>query len=502
MNPILLFVFVSSIPVINSSYNPIPVGSVIISTTRTITVMNPIELGGNDKVTLIFTAHKNMTIVSTIFDPAMRDLYILFTNTTSETIYLCQLISVEKLDSTIYQLPISFNTSYINRLTSFSSDIYNKRIFLTDSIGTLTMFSMSGTMNTIITIPDTIKAPIRSVNFNSILNRLFIITDTSVFSCTGLDTNNLRCCQALPKADQLRTIVFDASTNDLRPYVLDERTGIYQVVMNNITDCPVALRPINTIGTYNNLHLSIYQEIYFCAGSTDNSNHYSILFIGNAQQLPRTIPFDASIVALHISYPDLKSRNNIGESCFHGITYHDYRIAVVLAAIFGTIMGIFMCFNALFCIDFFMTKRIIGDLKRQIPHNVLEDRWNRLVNEKYAKLALEIHRKKDDPPPKRKSSLSSRKMLTNDNVLPPSGRDNTYQPSNPIPKISTYIRRKSESYLGRCRRLSDENRLPTNNNTTNTPKIRAERIREDDHYTDVPENVKQSDVAKTNGELL
>ena len=134
-----------------------------------------------------------------------------------------------------------------------------------------------------------------------------------------------------------------------------------------------------------------------------------------------------------------------------------------------------MCFNALFCIDFFMTKRIIRDLKKQIPNNLLEDRWNKLVQEKYAKLALErivylyfilynlyfyliVHRKKDDPPPKRKSSAAVRKIPTNGNVQSPNSGEGL-QISNPIPKISAYLRRKSESYLSR--RRSDECEINT-----------------------------------------
>jgi hypothetical protein len=388
MNQIFFFVFISSIPIINSSYNPIPIGSVIISTTHTISIIQPIEYGGKDQPRIIFTAIKNTVIINTIFNPRLRDLHIIFTNTTNNLFYICQLISVEKLDSIIYQLPISFNISYINKLTSFSSDINNKRAFLTNQLGMVTMFSMSGSMEIIISTPLTIKDPIRSVNYNSALNRLFIITDSTIDSCTGLDTNRLQCCQALPKTDQLRSITFDPSSSDSFAYVLDERTGIYQVILN-ATGCPMTLRPINTVGIYSNIHLVIDQDLYFCSGSADNSYHNSILIIGNGAHVPRAIPFDASIVALHISYPNVKSTIKNGESCFHGITYHDYRLAVVLAAVFGTIMGIFMCFNALFCIDFFMTKRIIGDLKKQIPHNLLEDRWNRLVEEKYAKLALD-----------------------------------------------------------------------------------------------------------------
>jgi len=393
MTNILLFIIIIClIPIINSSYNPIPIGSVIISTTRTVSILQPKEYGGTDKPTIIYTATKNMIIVNTIFDPRLRDLYILFTNTTNNIIYICQLISIEKLDRIIYQLPISFNISNINKLTSFSSDINNKRAFLTDQFGNVILFSMSGSMKIRISIPSTIKNPIRSVNYNQLLNRLFIITDSTVDSCINLDKNNLQCCQALPTANQLRSITFDPLTSDSFAYVIDKRSGIYQVILNSI-GCPTLLRPINTIGIYHNIQLVIYQNLYFCSGSIDDSNHNSILIIGNGTQIPRTIPFDASIVALHISYPDIikstKINNKDEESCFHGITYHDYRVAVILAAIFGTIMGIFMCFNALFCIDFFMTKRIIRDLKNQIPHNLLEDRWNKLVEEKYAILALE-----------------------------------------------------------------------------------------------------------------
>jgi hypothetical protein len=382
---ILIIPFVS---IINSSYNPIPIGSVIISTTRTISVLQPKEYGGTDKPTIIYTATKNMTIVNTIFDSRLRDLYIIFINSMTNILYISQLKSVEKLHRIIHELPISFNISDLNKLTSFSSDITNKRAFFTDQTGKVTMFSMSGSMKTILSIPSAITDPVRSVGYNEKLNRLFLITDSTVNSCINLDQNNLQCCSALPKTDQLRSITFDPLTSHSFAYVIDEQTGIYQVVLNS-TGCPIALRPINRMDNYQNIHLIIYQNLYFSSGSHDHSNHNSILIIGNHTQTPRTIPFDASIVALHISYPNIKSTVAHDETCFHGITYHDYRVAVVLAAIFGTIMGIFMCFNALFCIDFFMTKRIIRDLKEQIPHNLLEDRWNKLVQEKYAKLALE-----------------------------------------------------------------------------------------------------------------
>jgi len=389
MNCFLLFIIISSISVINSSYNPIPIGSVIVSTTHAISVLQPKEYGGKDKSTIIFTARKNMGIIYTIFEPRLRDLYILFTNTTTNQVYICQLISVEKLHPFIYQLPLSFNISNINKLTSFTSDVKNKRAFLTDQFGNVIMFSMSGTMKIILSIPSTIINPVRSVKYNQILNRLFIITDSTVDSCINLDQNNLQCCQALPKTFQLRSIAFDPLTSDSFAYIIDEQTGIYQVILNS-TGCPITLRPMDTVGTYHNIHLDIYLDLYFCSGSTDNWNDKSTLIISNKMtQTRRAIPFDSPIVALHISYPNMKSTINNEETCFHGIKYYDYRIAVILAAIFGTIMGLFMCFNALFCMDFFMTKRIIRDLKNQIPNNLFEDRWNKLVQEKYAKLALE-----------------------------------------------------------------------------------------------------------------
>ena len=384
----ILIVLISIISRINSSYNPIPIGAVIVATTRTISVVQPKEYGGKDVPRTIFTATRNMIIINTIYDPALRDLHIIFTNSTTGILYISRLKSVGELHTVIHRLPVSFNTSSLNRFSSFTSDITNKRAFLTDQTGTVTMFSMSGAMQSIISIPITRENPVRSVGYNEKLNRLFVITDSTVNSCTDLDQNNLQCCQALPRTDQLRSITFDPSTSDSFAYVLDERTGIYRVVLDP-HGCPIALRPINTINSYPNIHLVIFQNLYFCSGSTDQSESNSILIIGNDTQIPRTIPFDASIVALHISHPNIKSNIAPEETCFHGITYHDYRIAVILAAIFGTVMGIFMCFNALFCVDFFMTKRIIRDLKKQIPHNLLEDRWNKLVEEKYAKIALE-----------------------------------------------------------------------------------------------------------------
>jgi hypothetical protein len=388
MNRISLVIFFSLLTRIHSAYNPIPFGSVVISTISNIFVMQPKEYGGTDDLDIIFTAPTGMTIINTIYDPSFRYLYIMFTNTTNNTVYLCQLASLESLDSIVYQLSITFNITNINNSSSFTSDVSNSRVFFTDQTGVVKLFSMSGLLATIISTPFNSSNPIRSVAYTNVLNRLFIITDTTVDSCINLDTNNLQCCEALPRGNKFRSITFDQNLGDLYAYVLDEFTGIYLVVLN-ATGCPTALRPINTLGTYSNLQFVIDRGLYFASGSLQNSQDNSLLIIANGTQNPRVISIGISIVALHISYPNTQTTSSTEETCFNGITYTDYRVAVILAAVFGTIMGIFMCFNALFCIDFFMTKRIIRNLKNQIPHNLFEDRWNKLVEEKYAKIALE-----------------------------------------------------------------------------------------------------------------
>jgi hypothetical protein len=432
MNSITVFIFISLLILINGSYNPIPIGSVVISTVSSIMVMQPAEYGGNDQLKVIFTALPGMTIVNTVYDPTARNLYLLFinatatnsvtatstaatgtnltiasnmsitttvsnavitsntssSNSTTGNIYVCRLASLEQLDSTVYQLPIIFNTANINQLNSFTADIINDRVFLTDQTGTIKLFSMSGILATTITPPAAITSRIRSAAYSNGLNQLFMVTDTTVYSCTNLDAGSLSCCQPLIQLTQLRSIAFDQSSHSVTTYILDARTGIYQVDLN-AAGCPAGLRLINTLGLYINLDFVIDRGLYFASASLPNGNDNSYLVIANGTKTPRPISVGATIVALHISVPNLQTVSNAEESCFNGITYNDYRTAVILAAIFGTIMGIFMCFNALFCIDFFMTKRIIRDLKLQIPHNLLEDRWNRLVEEKYAKIALE-----------------------------------------------------------------------------------------------------------------
>lgn len=483
MNYLVIVLNILSIYSIKCSYNPIPRGSVIISTTRSISILEPKEYGGHDKATIIYSAIKTMTIINTIFDFKLRQLFILYTNSTSDDVFIQQLISVEKLGPIIYRLPFLFNITRVNRLTSFSSDADNKRAFFIDEKGVVTMFSMSGTMKSTIKIPKDITEPVRSVAFSRKFNRLFVITDTTVSACANLDENELDCCQAQPKTYKLRSIVFNPIASQTYAYVMDEFSGLYQVRLNETNGCPIALRPMDTMDPYENIHLAVDQNLFVCTGSTDQLKHNSILILSNGIHMARTIPFNAPIVALHISYLNTKTSIEREETCFHGITYHDYRVAVILAAVFGTIMGIFMCCNALFCIDFFMTKQIIRNLKSQIPRNLLEDRWNRLVEEKYAKLALEIHRKKNDPPSQRKSLLSTiaRKNPLNDNEW-------SYR-INPLPRFSAYLRRKSESYLNR--RQTDETQSTA---TLKFPTIHQE---EDQKVVD-----KTLNSFKSDGELL
>lgn len=384
----LILIFISLIKLIHSAYNPVPVGAIIITTTANVIVMQPKEYGGTDALATIFTAPNGTVIVSSVYDPTPRNIYIVFAYTNSTTLFLCQIVAVEQLSTTIYQLPITFNIANINQLNSFTSDITNRRIFLTDQTGAVTLFSMGGLMKTSIVTSTNTSIPLRSAAYTSVLNRLVTVTNTTVGLCSGLDTDNLQCCQALPQASNLRSIAFDQVLADLYIYVLDESAGIYQVILN-ATGCPTTLRPINTLGTNTNLQFVIDRGLYFASGSALNGKDNSLLIIANQTQTPRSLQIGQSIVALHISYPSTQTINPNDNTCFHGITYATYRAAVILAAVFGTIMGIFMCFNALFCIDFFMTKRIIRNLKQQIPHNLLEDRWNKLVEEKYAKIALE-----------------------------------------------------------------------------------------------------------------
>ncbi|CAF0951122.1 unnamed protein product [Adineta steineri] len=531
MNCLSLFIFISLLTLINSAYNPIPIGAVIISTVSQIFVMQPKEYGGDDSLNIIYTATNNMSIINSVYDPSLRNLYILFTIPTSSNIYLCQLMSLETLSSTIYTLPVTFNITNINQLNSFTSDIINRRVFLTDQTGAMTLFSMSGLMNISINKPANMTDQVRSIAYDNTYNSIYIITDTKVNNCTNFNNNSLQCCEGLARGNLLRSIGFDVVSGQSITYVLDANSGIYQVAFDT-NGCPTALHPINTLGTFQNLYFAIDRGLYFASGTEQGALANSILIIANGTQATRTVPVRFTIVALHVSKPPTTSTAPTEETCFHGITYGTYRAAVILAAIFGTIMGIFMCFNALFCIDFFMTKRIIRGLKQQIPHSLLEDRWNRLVEEKYAKIALEKQRKKDDPPPApRRSSISGRKKssltagdarTSNPATEESTSRTDSLTVSNPIPKISSYIRRKSDSYFNR--RQSDDYRgghyqasahfpgndaspnprsNPQRTTVTAAPQIHIERVEEEhDGHGKLRSNLSRRELLKDDAEFL
>jgi len=455
---IVLLLFCYFFTLISAYYNPIPTGSVIISTVKGVYFLQPKEYGGDDKLTKIFTADNRTTIAYTIFDPTPRNVHILYTNSSTEgVIYVRQLVFREQLSPIVFQLPFLINSSDVNQLISFSGDVENKRIFLVEPTGTIVLFATTGLMSANISQPTRITDPIVSVTYNNDLNRLFMISSTQLYSCSGLDTNELECCAAIQASTSLRSIVFDPSSSDTAAYVVDANAGLFRVPLND-TGCPAVPLSVANALTTKFKQAAVNGNLYFYSGSATSSTgtqDNSYLIISNGQT-SRLIPIGEGIVALAIASPNQASSISNEETCFNGITYSDYRIAVILASLFGTIMGIFMCVNALFCIDFFMTKSIIRKLKRQVPHDLLEDRWNKLVEEKYAKIALEKARKRDDPPPntRRISSAGARRTsgaATATNQPTTTAPVESLQVPNPLPKISAYLRRKSESYLSRRR---------------------------------------------------
>ena len=70
---------------------------------------------------------------------------------------------------------------------------------------------------------------------------------------------------------------------------------------------------------------------------------------------------------------------------------------------------------------------------------------------------------------------------------------------NPIPKISAYLRRKSESYISR--RRSDECRLPMKTSVIDFSLIPKKGIKEEDS-TRLREKMSHDDLAKPRNELL
>jgi len=93
-------------------------------------------------------------------------------------------------------------------------------------------------------------------------------------------------------------------------------------------------------------------------------------------------------------------------------------------------------------------------------------------------------------------------MPTDDHIESTNVTD-SLQLANPIPKISAYIRRKSESYLARRRSDDYQNQLPLNENRLSTYYNPSEGIKEEDNKEKVlEENLTQHDSVKHTGELL
>jgi hypothetical protein len=85
----------------------------------------------------------------------------------------------------------------------------------------------------------------------------------------------------------------------------------------------------------------------------------------------------------------------------------------------------------------------------------------------------------------------------NDNTQPKSDVDEAVQVTKPFPKISDYLRRKSESYLNRRRSEDNRNqrqayktRISPENNPITTTEMKEE------------DNNPRKDLLKTEGELL
>jgi len=93
-------------------------------------------------------------------------------------------------------------------------------------------------------------------------------------------------------------------------------------------------------------------------------------------------------------------------------------------------------------------------------------------------------------------------MPTDDHIQSTNVTDGL-QLANPIPKISAYIRRKSESYLARRRSDDYQNQLHSNENRLSTYYNPSEGIKEEDNKEKVlEENLSQYDSVKRTGELL
>jgi len=111
---------------------------------------------------------------------------------------------------------------------------------------------------------------------------------------------------------------------------------------------------------------------------------------------------------------------------------------------------------------------------------------------------LIVHQKKDNPLPEHKSSYSVQKVPIDNNVQSRS-RGEGFQISNPIPKISAYLRRKSESYLNR--RRSDDYRPSSSSQNATTGGIPQIPIGREDKK-EIRDNINRDDLLKNEREFL
>ena len=101
-----------------------------------------------------------------------------------------------------------------------------------------------------------------------------------------------------------------------------------------------------------------------------------------------------------------------------------------------------------------------------------------------------VHRKQNDPQPKRKPLA-----ITNGQSSNASGNDG-HTVHNPLPRISAFLRRKSESYLSR--RRSDESHFNRQSITTDSSLIHPKEIKEEERR----DQMTHCDLVKTKPEFL
>ncbi|CAF1570193.1 unnamed protein product, partial [Didymodactylos carnosus] len=437
---ILIFLLLLCYKHLVLSYNPIPTGAVIITTNSTIFVLRPIEYNGTDMLTPVFTTNGSYLIVNTVFDSSARYLYILYVQ--NDIYYIGQLVGYQQI-SNIYVLAYSWLN---NNISSFTSDINNRRIFAA-STNDIYVFSMGGLMYSNV---GTDFKTLQSIYYDSNDNRFYVLTSTTISTCYQSGVNNtLTCPCSISLSSNFRYVTADPNNNAII-YLVQEPNRLNTASIN-AAGCPLVLLSESTVDQYSISYIAVDGNNIFSVASTSQMETYTTLLIGSfSSPAKRNVSVDQIILAIQLS-PPLQQTVQTVEECFRGITYYDYRVAVCLAAIFGTIMGILLCFNSLFLIDTLMTKRIIRDLKKQIPKDLVEDRWNKLVEEKYAKVALELHRNKQAniPPPKPR-------FEDKDNNAESGGGDKSRLS---VSNVTNYIRRKSGDLIGR-RKSRDQSIQP------------------------------------------